>query len=106
VSTPSPAPAARSRKAQIISIVVAAVVLAGFGLFVGQAYIPLPGVTDCRVNDIVEEDGRRGNDITLYVTSCGDYYSDFGDGIEIGETYDFALRGLLKTNISEWTLAG
>ncbi len=103
MSSSPPAPPARSRKAQIISIIVAVLVLGGFGLFVGQAYIPLPGVTDCTVTDIVEEDGRRGNDITLYVTSCGDYYTDHGDGIEVGGTYDFALRGLLKTNIADWT---
>lgn len=105
MSSPSPASPARSRKVRILSIVFSVVVLGAVALFVGQAYIPLPGVSDCTVTDIVEEDGRRGNDITMYVTSCGDYYTDHGDGIEVGGTYDFALRGLIKTNIADWSPA-
>ncbi len=104
MSTPPPDPQP-SRRGRIITSVLSAVVLVGFAVFLGQAYVPLPGVSDCTVTDIIEEDGRRGNQITLYVTSCGDYYSDEGDGIEVGETYDFALRGLLKPNIAEWTPA-
>jgi hypothetical protein len=102
VSTPPPAPAQRRRTARILTILFSVVVLGAVGLFIGQSFIPLPGVSDCTVTAIEESEGRRGNDITLYRTSCGDYYTDNGRGIEVGGTYDFELRGLFKTNIAGW----
>lgn len=99
-----PAPAPRSRRTQIITILISVLVLGAVGLFIGQSFIPVPGASGCEVSDIVEENGARQSDPMRFVTSCGDYYSGLS-GIEIGETYDFELRGLFKTQIVSATPA-
>ncbi len=103
MSTPPPAPAKRSRTARILTILVPVLVLAAVALFIGQSFIPLPGVSDCTVTAIEEVESGRGADGTRYSTSCGDYFTDDGAGMEVGGTYDFELRGLFNTNISHWT---
>jgi hypothetical protein len=95
--TPRPRSGARSRRARVISILVAVVVVAGFGFFLGQSYIPLGTVSDCTVTGAEEISSSRQGSVR-YDTSCGQYISQ-ESGIEVGGTYDFELRGLLNTNI-------
>lgn len=94
-------PTSRRRPAaRVASILLPVIVLAGVAVFIGQSFIPLPGVSDCSVTDLVEEPGGRSGTALRIVTSCGDYYTDISRGqFQVGQAYDFELRGLFKTNI-------